>query len=357
MKCFAPPRLGALATLAREFAVCDHWFSSVPGPTWPNRFFLHAATSMGQADNKRRQYEARTIFDNLTARGEDWRVYFHDLPQCLMLASLRQLRFRKNFRVFNERFKSDCKTGLLPSYSFIEARYFDFGLLKANDQHPPHDVALGDRLIAAVYEAIRNSPMWESTMLLILWDEHGGIYDHVLPPATVNPDGLTHQDPPFDFTRLGVRVPAIIASPWIPKDTVDSTVYDHSSVPASLRELYDLPESLTARDAAAATFGHLVTDTKRTDAPERLPAAVPDRPLPPVITSGAMTADDIAAGVTEHSHNPLSEFQQSLVDGARDLPVDDPRLEAAQRAATPRDEHDGAVHVRQAMQHFLASQR
>jgi phospholipase C len=351
MKCFAPEKLPALTTLAREFAVCDHWFSSVPAQTWPNRFFVHAATSEGQVDNIPRVYTARTIYDNLAAKGEDYRVYFHDMPQCVLLESLRQSKNRKNFSVFNERFKLDCKAGLLPSYSFIEPRYFNLGPLKANDQHPPHDVALGDHLIADVYEALRNSTVWDSTLLFILWDEHGGIYDHLAPPAAVNPGRLDHVDPPFKFDRLGLRVPAVVVSPWIKKQ-VDSIVYDHTSVLASVRDCFELPDSLTERDRAAKTVEHLITDDFRTDAPKTLTRVTPHIAASPVITSGAMTPADLDAARALRTEEPLSEFQVSLVDAARGLPVNDPRLKATQMMADPKNEDDASIHVRQAMQHF-----
>jgi hypothetical protein len=243
-------------------------------------------------------------------------------------------------------------TGLLPTYSFIEPRYFDFLSFKANDQHPPHDVALGDVLIADVYESLRLSPIWGSTLLVVVWDEHGGIYDHVLPPKTVNPDNLVHVDPPFDFTRLGVRVPAVLISPWIPRGTVDSTVYDHTSVSASLNELLDLPEFLTKRDAAAETFGHLITDTKRTDAPETLPRA--SNTLPAARTTARLETAEVVASLDERSRAPLTEFQQSLIDFTRTLPPpEDDRLRVARAANVPADEHAGAVHVREAVQMFL----
>lgn len=355
MKCFDPTRLPALTTLAQEFVVCDQWFSSVPAQTWPNRFFMHAATSMGQIDNQSRVYSCRTVYDNLSDAEIDWRVYFHDLPQCIMLASLRKPAYRKNFKVFAERFALDCMTGLLPQYSFIEPRYFDFLSFKANDQHPPHDVALGDHLVADVYEAIRNSPMWDTTLLVILWDEHGGLYDHVLPPATVNPDGLIHQSPDFDFTRLGLRVPAVLVSPYLERGKVDSTIYDHTSVLASAKELFDLSDFLTRRDAAANTVGHLVTDSKRTGTPMTLPRAQADVPLPVAPTTSLMTADQMAATLPMASGAPLSEFQESLIGLTKTLPPPaDPRLRISLDASQPVDEHAAAVHVRQAFQQFLA---
>ena len=354
MKCFAPQKLPVLTTLAQEFAVCQRWFSSVPGQTWPNRFFMHAATSMGNIDNKPRVYSARTIYDNLADADEDFAIYFHDMPQSVMLASLRRQKYRKNMKVFAERFKLDCMTGLLPSYSFIEPRYFDFLGFKANDQHPPHDVALGDILIAEVYEIIRNSGMWETTLLVILWDEHGGIFDHVEPERAVNPDGLVHDNPSFDFTRLGLRVPAVLVSPYIKKGTIDDTVYDHTSVLASVKKLFDLPHFLTRRDAAANTFDHLITDDFRQDTPTKLPRPQALTPPPPAHTTAAMTADVVTASMNQASAQPLSEFQQSLVELSKTLETDEgSRTRVARLAADPQNEHEAAVHVRQATNQFI----
>ncbi len=354
MKCFSPDRLPALTTLAREFALCERWFASVPGQTWPNRFFMHAATSMGNIDNQPRVYGARTIFDSLADAGEDFGIYFHDMPQSVMLASLRKAKYRKNFKVFAERFKRDCMTGLLPAYSFIEPRYFDFLGFKANDQHPPHDVALGDILIAEVYDAIRNSSLWETTLLVVLWDEHGGIFDHVEPPGAANPDGLVHKNPDFDFARLGPRVPAVLVSPYIAKGTVDDTVYDHTSVLASVKKLFDLPHFLTRRDAAANTFDHLIGDELRQDTPTTLPRPQAMTPPPVAHTTAAMTPDAVAASMGLASREPLSEFQQSLVGLSRTLDTGgDSRSQVTQLASDPVNEHDAAVQVRQMTDRFV----
>ncbi len=156
----------------------------------------------------------RTIYENLSAAGKSWRIYFHDFPQSLALD--HQWQYVKTNYEYITAFFRDCSAGLLPNYSFIEPRYFNEGALRANDQHPIHGVVGGDVLIADVYQALRNGPKWNSTLFVVASDEHGGLYDHVLPPETVNPDGLT--SPMFDFTRLGVRVPAVVASPWIPRE-------------------------------------------------------------------------------------------------------------------------------------------
>ena len=152
-------------SLVEEFAVCDQWFSSVPGPTWPNRFFAHCGTSDGVVNMGFkwyvRRYRMKTVYDSLDEAGVDWRIYFHDIPQSLALSRLRSApALRVRFRKFGH-FAADAADGALPPYTFIEPRYFNFFKRKANDQHPPHDVRLGEHLIADVYEALRNGPQWK----------------------------------------------------------------------------------------------------------------------------------------------------------------------------------------------------
>lgn len=188
MRCFSPRRLPVIATLAREFAICDHWFSSLPGPTWPNRFFVHCATSGGYVDGAvTREYTMRTLYQNLSDAGVNWRIYYHDMPQSLALIHQRQY-FAQKYELFDQSFARDCEEGRLPQYSFIEPRYFNEGMHRANDQHPIHGVVNGELLIAEVYEALRASPQWEEAMLIVTWDEHGGFYDHEKPREAVPPD-------------------------------------------------------------------------------------------------------------------------------------------------------------------------
>jgi phospholipase C len=352
MKCFDPARLPVLTMLAKEFAVCDRWYASVPAQTWPNRFFLHCATSGGFVDNQLRYYGMRTIYENITGVGLDWGIYFHDFPQSLALANLTNSVFAGNFRFFSEFFR-DLANGTLPHYCFLEPRYFNFLSWMANDQHPPHDVQLGEHLIADVYEQLRASRYWAKSLLVVLYDEHGGIYDHELPPATVNPDGKPSIDPPFAFDRLGLRVPAVLVSPLIAPGTVDSTLYDHTSLLATVRELFNLPDPLTKRDAQANTF------TRRLDRALRIerPATV-DRPVHPQATAfhtvpraAKMTADKVIAQRRTHPTGvgqELSEFQESLVQLANSLDVpESPRLRVLRLARQIDDEHDAAVHVRE----------
>ncbi|HEY1263426.1 MAG TPA: alkaline phosphatase family protein, partial [Terriglobales bacterium] len=147
-----------------------------------------------------------------------------------------------------KQFKKDCDKGMLPEYSFVEPNYNDHdsdsGGEIANDQHPDHDVQAGEFLIAEVYMHIRRNPkLWPNTALLVVYDEHGGIYDHVPPPACT-PDKFqsSETDPgtgqPFKFDRLGVRVPAVLISPWIPKNTIVDRVFDHASIPATVNQFF-----------------------------------------------------------------------------------------------------------------------
>jgi phospholipase C len=278
MQCFSPQRLPVLTQLAQEFAVCDHWFSSVPGPTWPNRFFVHAATSDGKVTNDATHlYDMRTIYQNLAAAGKSWKIYYHDIAQAFALTKLIpdwDDKFKRISTFFN-----DVESGNLPNYSFIEPRYHTLLSWKANDQHPGNDAKWGEFLIADIYEAIRkNETLWKKTLLVILYDEHGGFYDHVPPPidgengiTVVNPDGKKSSDPEFAFNRLGMRVPALLVSPYIEKRHVDKTVYDHASVPATIKKIFNLPSFLTKRDENANTFDHNLTlDALRSDTPETL---------------------------------------------------------------------------------------
>jgi phospholipase C len=311
MQCFGEGRLPVIQQLAREFAVCDRWFSSVPGPTWPNRFFAHCATSKGYLDNSIHYYDMPSIFERLAENGQSWNIYFHDFAQSLTLNRLNEEENRQNF-LFYSSFAYQAKRGTLPSYAFIEPRYVS-GLKPANDQHPPHDMLQGEALIADVYETLRASPAWNETLLLIVYDEHGGTYDHVKPPKATPPDQHTAQ---FAFDRYGPRVPAVIISPYVPKGAIIHTLFDHTSIAATLRKVFGVPRALTARDAKAATFDGVASlNAPRTDTPlsVRAPLAAmragPQRGKP----AGKKKAP------TRPALQPVSDMQRSLLDLAEAL--------------------------------------
>src|SRR6185437_5678882 len=208
---FLPGQVPALAALARNYAVCDAWFASAPCQTWPNRFFVHTGTAQGYENNSppRFPYLMPTVFNALDGVAPDgWAVYYHDFAQSLTLSRL--WGHLDHFHRFDD-FLADAAAGRLPSYSFIEPRYFadqDW----PSDMHPPHDIGYGDALVAQVYNALLDSPQWSSTMLVVTFDEHGGCHDHVPPPAAV-PPAPAQPGQVFAFDRLGVRVPAVVASP------------------------------------------------------------------------------------------------------------------------------------------------
>jgi len=247
---FKKDDLPVLTTLALEFAVFNRWFASIPGPTICNRAFAHYGTSFGGVSMD--PFEIMAPFKSIYTRLIDAtpqhtaKVYYYDTTSSTMeVANLLQNQ-PQLFGTYKQ-FLSDCAKGLLPDYSFVEPNYNDHrtasGAEVASDQHPDHDVQAGESLIAEVYMAIKRSPLWPNTALLVTYDEHGGIYDHVVPPACVADNFTAHQNDTgtgmdFKFDRLGVRVPSILISPWIPKNTVVDRVFDHASIPATVTKFF-----------------------------------------------------------------------------------------------------------------------
>uniref|UniRef100_K7KL69 Uncharacterized protein n=1 Tax=Glycine max TaxID=3847 RepID=K7KL69_SOYBN len=286
MKGFKPDSVPIYAALVKEFAVFDRWFSSIPGPTQPNRLFVYSATSHGSTSHIKRQlakgYPQKTIFDSLHENGLDFGIYFQNIPTTLFYRNLRKLKYIWKFHQYDLKFKRDARDGKLPPLTVIEPRYFDLKGIPANDDHPSHDVAHGQMLVKEVYEALRASPQWNETLFIITYDEHGGFFDHVKTPFVniPNPDGNTGPAPYFfKFDRLGVRVPTIMVSPWIKKGTVisgakgpaENSEFEHSSIPATIKKMFNLSANfLTHRDAWAGTFEHVVGDlsSPRTDCPD-----------------------------------------------------------------------------------------
>lgn len=139
--------------------------------------------------------------------------------------NLRKLKYINNFHQFDLDFRRHCEEGKLPNYVVVEQRYFETKFLAGNDDHPSHDVSEGQKFVKHVYEALRSSPQWNEILFVVLYDEHGGFYDHVPTPDTgvPSPDGIVGPSPyNFRFDRLGIRVPAILISPWIERGTGES---------------------------------------------------------------------------------------------------------------------------------------
>jgi phospholipase C len=266
MGMYTPQLLPVLSALARGFAVCDRWFASVPTMTMPNRAFAAAATSQGHLDDTPKVYTCPTIFGRLSDKGLDWAIYGYnsdpltrqDFPDTKAAADSHFGHFRD--------FQQAAAAGTLPAYTFLEPSWDASG----NSQHPNYDVAKGEQFLHDIYVALRNGKAWNSTLLIITYDEHGGNYDHVVPPANATaPGDGTVGEHGFDFSRFGLRVPAVLVSPLIAAGTVfrGSGPIDHTSVLATISERWGT-EPLTARDRAAASLADVVTlASPRTDDP------------------------------------------------------------------------------------------
>ena len=277
MDCFPPQAIPVLSTLARSFAVSDAWFSSVPSSTWPNRSFTHSGTSRGRVVNApagewAMHHDQLTIFERLVeGLGDDaFRVYGEESHLAsmtwLLHGPIRHRRFNDHFKNIIE-FEEDCANGTLPAYSFIEPRM----LANPNDMHPPFwlhphvasSMLAGEEFVAEVYNAVRHGKRWDRTLLVITFDEHGGLYDHVPPPTNATPP----DDPPtaghesFRFDRFGVRVPTVFVSPYIEEGTVvradGDLPFDHTSIIKTLCERFGV-EGLTERDKAAPSFAEVL---------------------------------------------------------------------------------------------------
>jgi phospholipase C len=314
MQAYAPDQVPVISALARNYAISDRWFCSTPNQTWPNRSFVHAGTANGNVNNGQIvdpfHWDVPTIFNVLESLGKSWAVY----SDTTLTPSLTRTMFPKlwdplldgHFRGFSA-FQYACSNGSLPIYSFIEPSY----LIDPNDEHPPHDVTAGETFLHDIWTAISQSPAWSKILLIITFDEHGGCYDHVLPPTNaVTPDQASNPGAEgFFFNRFGARVPTILVSPFIEAGTVfradasgTGTPYDHTSILATLRDWLQIPATQmlpSQRIAAAPNLGPVLTlSSPRTDSPSI------SSPLPrKALAQPAMTA-------------PLNDLQKSLITGS-----------------------------------------
>jgi phospholipase C len=244
--------------LADHYAVCQRRFASVMGPTWPNRFYSHGAQSQGMKTNDLPEggvYTMRTIYEALDEAGIGWSYYWSDAPFVLGFGALA---FRDEVRGVDE-FFADCAAGTLPPVSVVEPG-FTF-----NDDHPPKNPLLGQLFLARVHAALAASPQWGRSLLVICYDEHGGLFDHVPPPKT--DDDRVEEG----FDQLGFRVPALVCGPWVKPSHVSDVVRDHTSWLAEIEQRFGI-DPLTRRDAAANDLSELLVD--QADVPLE-PADVP----------------------------------------------------------------------------------
>lgn len=262
MGVFPSSMLPVLSGLAKGFAVCDYWFGSVPTETLPNRAFVNAGTSQGHMDDATKKFTCPSIFGLLSKNNVTWSVYGYDAPPLTRLDFTDTANADdSHFGQFKD-FQTAAANGMLAAYVFLEPSWGASG----NSQHPNYNVALGEQLIHDVYYALRNGPAWSQTLLIIVYDEHGGCYDHVPPPTGAVPPDSSVGQYGFDFTRFGPRVPAVLVSPLIAAGTVfrvttNGTPLDHTSILKTVESRWNLP-ALTARDTAANDLGNVLTLTK-----------------------------------------------------------------------------------------------
>lgn len=317
MQCFSPEQLPSINQLASEFCLCDQWHCEVPGPTMPNRMYMHAATSEGYVHNDfKRPFTSKTVYELFEEKGLTWATYFHDLNEVMQFRKLGQTP--DHFRRF-ERWATDVAAGNLPNYTFIVPRFLngpgpDGNTLQANSQHAPEDVRFADNLIADVYEALAaNTDLFKQSAFVITYDEHGGFYDHVIPGPAPNPDGKNSPNPDdrakfkvpfFAFDRIGLRVPSVIVSPWIAKGTVEHRILQHTSVIKTVTEIFGLNGPLNARDSSARSFADLFENLSESRAADNMPRLLSRAPL-------NATTESVVAGVAvDPADEPLDDLTE-----------------------------------------------
>lgn len=280
---------------APYWTTCDHYFSAILAPTYPNRLYMHAAQT-DRLDQSTNVSTLPTIWDRLAAAGVDGRYFFNDIP----FTALWGPKYLGITRPYAE-FLGFCETGLLPQVSFVDPRFVDEASGTSNDDHPHADIRNGEAFLNQVYTAVTNSPAWRSTVLIITFDEWGGFFDHVAPPlgpippadAAVGSDG-----------RLGFRVPAIIVSPFARRRYLARREFDHTSVLKLIEWRWDL-DPITARDASANNLAAILDF----DQPD---LSVPDFNVP-VGPFGGACASGLTPGV------PLTDGEQNEWTPVADL--------------------------------------
>jgi phospholipase C len=278
-------QLPQLYALVDGGVICDRWYSAVLGPTWPNRYYLHGANSGGRKSNI--PYPGfKSIFDVLDDAGISHKNYYHDVAW----ASGAYLKTSGLATI--ESYFEDAAAGTLPQYSLIDPQFFGSG---ANDDHPSHDIRMGQALIAAVFNALAQSPQWSNSLFVITYDEHGGFYDHIAPPTTTDDDA--------EFAQLGFRVPSVVAGPFVRQGCAVNTMFEHTSVLSTLTRRFDL-EPLNDRVSATNDLSPCIDPTRFDDPlePPTLPpvevsmSALRGRRVDPTVHSEIASAID-AAGI------------------------------------------------------------
>lgn len=260
---YLPKDLDFYRPATEAWTVCDRYFAAFMGPTFPNRFYQHAAQT-DRTSNTTTIATMPTIWDRLADAGLTGHYYFNDSP----FTALWGTKYT-GISLPYATFLSDCAAGTLPQVSFVDPKFLGEGTGTSADDHPHADIRVGQAFLNEIYHAVTTGPAWSKTLLVINYDEWGGFYDHVPPP--VAPDANP------DFGLRGFRVANLIVSPRARRGFVAHNVFDHTSVLKAIEWRWSLP-SLTPRDAAAGNIADVLDFTKKPnlDAPQfSVPKVVP----------------------------------------------------------------------------------
>jgi phospholipase C len=328
-------------SLAKHFTLANRWFSSAPCQTYPNRRFLMAGTAYGLVSTvvpgpNDPPPPHGTIFDRLNAHGLPWKNYFTDLPQTALIPSVPKANPTHLAPIAD--FFTDAAAGTLPAVSYVDP---DFGIAdvigglvpgepvpesaraQGGDEENPQNIRIGAAFCATVINAVLRSPAWKRTLLVWLYDEHGGYYDHVPPPAAIPPDSikpiLGDQTAPGGYDLYGPRVPAVVVSAWSRPHAVTNVVHDHTSILAFIEQKWNLP-AMTRRDANANSLldfldfrkpallepPTLAQPADPAEADLQCSTKDPDRPVEPRPTKGSGTPKPHRGGRGSGGHHPGS---------------------------------------------------
>lgn len=279
-----------LASAARSFTTCDRFFCSLLGPTYPNRFYMHAAQSYGQNDNNFPQqagypngYPDTTIFAALSAKQVSNRYFFVDEPFAGLWG---QPGLNRSARV--DEYYQRCQSGTLPALSFVDPSFANEGGGTSGDQHPHGDIRTGDAYMADVVQAFMESPQWKRGALFIVYDEWGGFFEHVPPPRV--PDDRANADINKDYGQMGFRIPSVIVSPYARRGHVDHSQWGFESILKMIRYRFGIAP-LTKRDAYARNIARAF------DWQSKPQLDLPKLPTPPAVVSQPCPGNPVGARV------------------------------------------------------------
>lgn len=241
--------LAFLGKAGPAFTVCDNYFAGILAETYPNRFYMHAAQT-DRLKNDNTTSTLPTIWSRLEEKGFSGRYYFSDLP-FLALWGARYANISKPV----SQFLADAAAGTLPNVAFIDPRFEDEGSGTSNDDHPHADIRSGEAFLNQIYDALRGSPNWSKTVLIITYDEWGGFYDHVPPPLAPIPDASAQAGDKDG--RLGFRVPCVVISPYARRNFIAHGQYDHTSILKMIEWRFGLP-ALSNRDSSANNLAEVL---------------------------------------------------------------------------------------------------